>query len=189
MSNNGAVIVQMYHSFWEFQVPITVKGTITTASGGGVNSVSTVQSQSGLFIAGLNGNNDEVQIANTNITANRSQLLQDRAGTLGVLSSLQTESLTADDTAITVTSTTLLIQSDNATATNRTFTLATTGIVEGQPLTILFDDGTNQAELQSTTNNLTIGGATITFNAVGQLVDFKFVNGKWRQVSALVASS
>ena len=109
------------------------------------------------------------------------------AGRIAIQTDKQTAALTADDTAITVTASQILLTSDNATSTNRTFTLATTGAQEGQKLTIRFSDGTNACEIIATANNLLIGGSTITFNAVGQRVEFEFNEGKWEQATALVA--
>jgi uncharacterized cupin superfamily protein len=120
-------------------------------------------------------------------STSRSQKLPDMAGTVAVTTAHQTAALTAGGTAITVTASNILITSDNAIAANRTFTLATTGAQEGQRLTTRFSDATNQCEIAATTDNLTIGGATITFNAVGQRVEWEFNQGKWEQATALVA--
>jgi len=128
------------------------------------------------------------QIKAVNVTGNVVAQLPNMAdATLAAWTTKQTAALTADDTAITVTASNILLTSDNATSTNRTFTLATTGAVEGQKLTLRFSDGTNACEIVASANNLLIGGTTITFNAVGQRVEFEFNEGKWEQATALVA--
>jgi len=120
-------------------------------------------------------------------TANRTTQFPDMAGVVAMATVRQDVALTADNTVVTVTASNILLTSDNATATNRTFTLATTGAQEGQKLTLRFSDGTNQCEIVATANNLLTDGVTITFNAVGQRVKLEFNEGKWEQASDLTA--
>jgi len=62
-----------------------------------------------------------------------------------------TVNLTADDQVVTITRSVHAINSDNATAANRTFTISN-GQVNGQRLTLLFTDPTDAAELIDTGN-------------------------------------
>lgn len=103
--------------------------------------------------------------------------------------SKQTVDLTVDNTAITVTGTQLLLSSDSSTATERTFSLATTGVIDGQPLTIRWVSG-NQAELIPSATNRTIGNGTLTFNAAEMVVKFEFdaTNSEWFQTTPLITT-
>jgi hypothetical protein len=65
----------------------------------------------------------------------------------------QSVSLTADDTAITVTRNFIEVSSDSGTATDRTFTLATTNMQAGVPVTISWS-GANAGEIVSGATNM-----------------------------------
>jgi hypothetical protein len=103
---------------------------------------------------------------------------------------------------------TMVVTSDNATSTNRSFTLSKRNVwqVSGQVpdadypagtrCRVYWNSGTNAGEIQSESSDATIGrdmrtdaGATLTFNAVGETADFEFDGSEWRQITSLITSS
>lgn len=104
----------------------------------------------------------------------------------------QAVTITADDTVIVIEPNTnyLEIDSDSATATDRSFRMSAAEAFEGQRMEMQFVDATNQAEILSgSTNTKTIGGATITFNADGQVILWVFDGTDWVQFTPIQTSS
>lgn len=99
---------------------------------------------------GATANAYETTLAVVDPTADRTITLPDISGTVRVAVASTTTALTADDQAVTPGKNTVLqLTSDNATATNRTFTLSATGAVTGG-IYILVGPATNQCEIAAT---------------------------------------
>ena len=81
-------------------------------------------------------------------TTNRAGQLPDMNGTFAMWEK-STQTLTADCTVITITSSYLELSSDSATATDRTFTISTTGLVPGQEFSLGWQGGF-KGELENT---------------------------------------
>jgi hypothetical protein len=92
----------------------------------------------------------ETSIAITDPTADRTITVPNASGTVTLAQASTTTALTADNQAVTPGSNTRLqLTSDDATATNRTFTLSATGAITGQ-IYILIGPATNQCEIADT---------------------------------------
>jgi len=129
-------------------------------------------------------------IDSTNVTAgNKTQELADFGGTIAVWGQ-QVVTLSADNTAIVVAGSQILLGSDSGTATDRTFSLSTTGVQGGQRVTIRFVSA-NQAELVASATNETIDGTTLTFNATKMTVTFEYdsTNTLWFQATPIVTTA
>lgn len=84
------------------------------------------------------------------VTADRTWANSDASGTYVLAQASTTTALTADDQAVTPGVNRILqLTSDNATATNRTFTLSATGAIAGMTY-ILIGPATNQCEIADT---------------------------------------
>jgi hypothetical protein len=113
--NNGAVIVHMYHSFWDFKVPITTNGAVTCA---GITSSGTVKTTNGILEIGATATSDRVTIGNTNVTKNTTLQLPNWDGTFSVWGDANsTEALTVDKATV----------SSGATTANTTYEVTTAG--------------------------------------------------------------
>lgn len=92
----------------------------------------------------------ETSLTATDPTADRTVTLPNATGTVALSQASTTTALTADDQAVTPGSNTVLqLTSDNATASNRTFTLSATGAITGQ-IYVLIGPASNQCELADT---------------------------------------
>ena len=91
--------------------------------------------------------------------------------------------LVSDDTLITITSSVMIINSDDATATNRTFTISD-GSTVGQRLTIiLFEDGgTDKCELIDAGTEAGLDG-TMTFDADHDNLTLIWYGSVWIEIS------
>jgi len=85
-----------------------------------------------------------------------------------------------DDQVVTVNASYMFIDSDNATETNRTFTL-TNGNNAGQHLTLEFIEGTNKAEIVTGGNALLDAGAKKVFDTIGDKITFIWNGGAWSE--------
>lgn len=132
----------------------------------------------------IGGNSGITKVSN--LTDDRSYEQPDMSGTKALWAS-QSETITGDDFIITVTSTLINLDSDGATSTDRSFTLATTNAVAGQTLTIVYDDssGGDDAEILTGSANMLLSSGTITFNADNQVIMFIFDGTDWQQLTAL----
>lgn len=91
--------------------------------------------------------------------------------------------LTADNTVVSVRGVSLLrLNSDNATSTNRTFTLGA-GDKMGHQLSIIFEAASNQAELVSTGNAKLAGGATWTASTQYDSIQLQWNGTYWVEQS------
>lgn len=94
--------------------------------------------------------NKYTKLTNVEPTAARTSTLPDSTGTLMQAQASTTTALTADNQAVTPGANRILqLTSDNATATNRTFTLSATGAITGMTY-ILIGPASNQCELADT---------------------------------------
>ena len=92
----------------------------------------------------------ETSITATDPTADRTITLPNATGTVTLAQASTTTALTADNQVVTPgTNTRLQLTSDNATDTNRTFTLSATGAITGQ-IYVIVGPATNACELADT---------------------------------------
>lgn len=104
----------------------------------------------GLVFQGATWNQFATTLAITDPTANRTITLPNSSGTVTLAQTSTTAALTADNQAVTPGhNTRIQLTSDNATATNRTFTLSATGAIAGQ-IYVLIGPDTNQCEIAAT---------------------------------------
>lgn len=103
------------------------------------------------FIAeGATADTSETTVAFTDPTADRTVTIPDATGTVSLAQASTAVSLTADNQAVTPGSTTVIqLSSDDATATNRTFTLSATGAITGATYRFI-GPATNQCEIAAT---------------------------------------
>lgn len=104
--------------------------------------------------AGLNfeGTADayETTLTATDPTADRTVTIPNATGTVSLAQASTTTALTADNQAVTPgTNSRLQLTSDNATDTNRTFTLSATGAITGQ-IYVIVGPATNACEIADT---------------------------------------
>ena len=89
------------------------------------------------------------------------------------------ESINIDDYALTITSSLMIINSDNGVATDRTIVLGN-GSTVGQRLQIIYNLlSSNKAEIQSAGNVLTKDGATHTFDVDRENMKFVWDGTYW----------
>lgn len=118
------------------------------------NSIDVINSVWGasnaLVWEGATADAHETSLTATDATADRTVTIPNATGTVHLAQASTTTALTADDQAVTPGSNTVLqLTSDNATATNRTFTLSATGAITGQ-IYVLIGPATNQCEIADT---------------------------------------
>ena len=125
-----------------------MSSTLTTNAPDIANSV--FGTSNALTFEGATANAHETSITVTDPTADRTVTLPDATGTVTLAQSSTAVSLTADNQAVTPgTGTRIQLSSDNATATNRTFTLDATGAITGQ-LYVVIAPATNGCEIAAT---------------------------------------
>lgn len=125
-----------------------MSSTLTTNAPDAANSVT--GASNGLVLEGATADAHETTITPTDPTADRTVTLPNASGTVTLAQASTTAALTADDQAVTPGSNTRIqLTSDNATATNRTFTLSATGAITGQ-IYVLIGPATNQCEIAAT---------------------------------------
>lgn len=92
----------------------------------------------------------ETSLTATDATADRTVTIPNATGTVSLSQASTTTALTADNQAVTPGAASVLqLTSDDATATNRTFTLSATGAITGQ-IYVLIGPATNQCEIADT---------------------------------------
>jgi hypothetical protein len=131
--------------------------TIPDATGTIILSAAAIDAANGiwggtgtLIWEGATANASETTLAGTDPTADRTITIPDATGTITVAQASTATALTADNQAVTPGSATRIqLSSNDATATNRTFTLSATGAITGQ-IYILIGPATNAAELADT---------------------------------------
>ena len=125
-----------------------VMSTLTTNNIDAANSIWLASNA--LVLEGATADAYETTIAPTDPTADRTITLPDASGTVRVAQASTAVSLTADDQAVTPGSANVIqLSSDNATDTNRTFTLSATGAITGA-IYIIVGPATNGCELADT---------------------------------------
>ena len=99
------------------------------------------------------------------------------------LRSSATINLISDDTLITITSSCMIMTSDDATATNRTFTISD-GATAGQLLIIEWIGavGSKEAEILDAGSESGLNG-TMTFDALDDTIMLKWTGTYWRELS------
>lgn len=138
-----------------YKIPNVAAGTyalfMSTLSTNGLDAANSVWGASnGLAFEGATANAHETTITPADPTADRTITLPDASGTVRVAQASTAVSLTADDQAVTPGSANVIqLSSDNATATNRTFTLSATGAITGA-IYIFVGPATNQCEIAAT---------------------------------------
>ena len=122
---------------------------------GGINKISVIgqlqiEGTDALFAQGTPLDfQKRVEIDTANLTGIRSLEWPDiDNATISVWSKV-TQNLTADDTVLIITSSYLELSSDSATATDRTVTISTSGLVAGQEFSLGWQ-GPNKGELENT---------------------------------------
>lgn len=131
----------------------SASGTVMTSSLS-TNAVSAANAiwgaSNALTFEGATANAYETSVTVTDPTADRTITLPDATGTVTLAQSSTAVSLTADNQAVTPgTATRIQLSSDNATATNRTFTLDATGAITGQ-LYVIIAPASNGCEIAAT---------------------------------------
>lgn len=125
-----------------------VSSTLATNAPDIANSVW--GASNGLVFEGSTADAYETTFTPTDPTADRTITVPNASGTVTLAQGSTTTALTADNQAVTPGSNTRLqLTSDNATATNRTFTLSATGAITGQ-IYVLIGPDTNQCEIAAT---------------------------------------
>ena len=103
-----------------------------------------------LVFEGSTANTSETSLTATDPTADRTVTIPDATGTVILAQASTTTSLTADNQAVTPgANNRIQLSSDDATATNRTFTLSATGAITGQ-IYILIGPASNACEIADT---------------------------------------
>jgi hypothetical protein len=124
--------------------------TMTTPTLGAAIATSIESLTSGLIFEGSTADANETTVTVTDPTADRTITLPDASGTIRVAQASTAVSLTADNQAVTPGSANVIqLSSDNATATNRTFTLSATGAITGA-IYILIGPASNGCEIAAT---------------------------------------
>jgi hypothetical protein len=138
-----------------YKIPNVAAGTyslfMSTLATNGLDAANSVWGASnGLVFEGATADAFETTITPTDPTADRTVTVHNASGTVTLAQASTTTALTADDQAVTPGSNTRLqLTSDNATATNRTFTLSATGAITGQ-IYVIIGPATNQCEIAAT---------------------------------------
>lgn len=138
-----------------YALPVAAAGTYglvtSTLAANGIDSANAVWGGTNQFIfEGATADAFETIVTPTDATADRTVTLPNASGTVHLAQASTTTALTADDQAVTPGANTVLqLTSDNATATNRTFTLSATGAITGQ-IYVLIGPATNQCEIADT---------------------------------------
>ena len=103
-----------------------------------------------IVMEGATANGFEAVITATDPTADTTATLPKATGTFSLAQASTTTALTADNQAVTPGPNTVLqLTSDNATDTNRTFTLSATGAITGQ-IYVIIGPATNACEIADT---------------------------------------
>lgn len=123
----------------------------STLATNGVDIANSVTGTSGgLKFEGSTADAYEVTLTATDPTADTTVTIPKATGTMALSQASTTTALTADDQAVAPGANTVLqLTSDNATATNRTFTLSATGAITGQ-IYVIIGPATNQCEIADT---------------------------------------
>jgi hypothetical protein len=122
--------------------------SLATNAPDAANSVT--GASNGLVLEGATADAHETTITPTDATADRTVTVPNASGTVHLAQSSTAVSLTADNQAVTPGSATVIqLSSDNATDTNRTFTLSATGAITGQ-IYVLIGPATNACEIADT---------------------------------------
>jgi len=122
--------------------------TLATNAPDAANSVS--GASNGLVFEGATADAFETTVTLTDPTADRTVTIPNASGTAELSMSSTTTALTADNQAVTPGANRVLqLSSDNATATNRTFTLSATGAITGA-VYILIGPSSNGCEIADT---------------------------------------
>lgn len=138
-----------------YKLPNVAAGTyslvMSTLATNGLDAANSVWGASNAIVfEGATANAYETSVVPTDPTADRTITLPDASGTVRVAQASTTTALTADNQAVTPGSANVLqLTSDDATATNRTFTLSATGAITGA-IYILIGPATNQCEIAVT---------------------------------------
>lgn len=104
----------------------------------------------GLVFEGSTADAYELTLAPADVTADRTATLPNASGTVHLSQASTAVSLTADNQAVTPGSSTVIqLSSDDATSTNRTFTLSATGAITGQ-IYVIIAPATNACEIADT---------------------------------------
>lgn len=138
-----------------FKIPNVAAGTyalfMSTLATNGLDAANSLWGASnGLVFEGATADAFETTIAPSDVTADRTITTPNASGTVTLAQASTTTALTADNQAVTPGhNTRIQLTSDNATATNRTFTLSATGAITGQ-IYVLIGPDTNQCEIAAT---------------------------------------
>lgn len=125
-----------------------MSSTLATNAPDIVNSVTGASAS--LVFEGSTANAFETSLTATDPTADRTVTIPNATGTVILAQASTTTALTADNQAVTPGSNNRIqLSSDNATATNRTFTLSATGAITGQ-IYILIGPAANACEIAAT---------------------------------------
>lgn len=124
--------------------------TMTTPTLGAAIATSVESLTSGLIFEGSTADANETTVTATDPTADRGINWPDASGVVTLAQASTAVSLTADNQAVTPGSATRIqLASDNATDTNRTFTLSATGAITGQ-IYVVIGPATNACEIADT---------------------------------------
>lgn len=142
----------------------TADNTVTLANASGTVMLSTLATNApdaansvtgasnGLVLEGATADAHETTITPTDPTADRTLTAPNASGTLMLAMSSAAVSLTGDGQAVAPGASRIIqLSSDDANATNRTFTLSSTGAITGQTY-VLVAPATNACELADTSN-------------------------------------
>jgi hypothetical protein len=123
----------------------------TILSSAAIDAANGIWGGTGTLIwEGATANASETTLAVTDPTADRTITVPDATGTVTLAQASAAVSLTADNQAVTPgEATRIQLSSNDATSTNRTFTLSATGAITGQ-IYVLIAPATNAAELADT---------------------------------------
>jgi hypothetical protein len=111
---------------------------------------SVIGASNGLVLEGATANGFETTLTLTDPTADRTITFPNETGTVMLAQASTTTALTADNQAVTPGQDTVIqLSSDNATASNRTFTLSATGAIAGQ-IYVIIGPATNACEIADT---------------------------------------
>lgn len=125
-----------------------MSSTLSTNAPNIANSVT--GASNGLVLEGATADAHETTITATDPTADRTVTIPNATGTVALSQASTTAALIGDDQAVTPGANTVIqLTSDNATDTNRTFTLSATGAITGQ-IYIIIGPASNACEIADT---------------------------------------
>ncbi len=124
--------------------------TLTTPTLGAAIATSVESLTGGLIFEGATADAHETTLTVTDPTADRTVTIPNVTGTVMLSQASTAVSLTADNQTVTPGSASVIqLASDNATDTNRTFTLSATGAITGQ-IYVIIGPATNACEIADT---------------------------------------